>query len=141
LTGGKKNACTGHFHGSSIRQLSTAEADGQGIRLSPAGAFGPRVERLHASQLQSTIDPHDGSGNTPLHLAAQFNNTKSARTLLENWRCSCDVRNWRGVMSKNMGLWHKETQQLFDDYYYIVDRKLKKQNDAQNWKLKIDMER
>ena len=44
-------------------------------------------------------------------------------------------------MSKNMGLWHKETQQLFDDYYYIVDRKLKKQNDAQNWKLKIDMER
>ena len=61
--------------------------------------------------------------------------------MLENWRCSCDVRNWRGVMSKNMGLWHKETQQLFDDYYYIVDRKLKKQNDDQNWKLKIDMER
>jgi len=46
---------------------------------------------------------------------------------LENWRCSCDVRNWRGVMSKNMGLWHKEVQKLFDEYYYIVDKKLKNQ--------------
>jgi hypothetical protein len=94
LTGGKKNACTGHFHGSSIRQLSTAEADGQGIRLSPAGAFGPRVERLHASQLQSTIDPHDGSGNTPLHLACQHGHFDCAELLvssqadLQVWGCT-----------------------------------------------------
>ena len=40
-----------------------------------------------------------------------------------------------------MGLWHEETQQLFDDYYYIVDEKLKQQNEARNWKTQIDIER
>ena len=80
---------------------------------------------MHSKLLD--FDLQDLDGNTPLHLAAQYNNIKSAKTLLENWRCSCDVRNWRGVMSKNMGLWHKEVQKLFDEYYYIVDKKLKNQ--------------
>ena len=30
---------------------------------------------------------------------------------------------------------------MFDDYYYIVDEKLKQQNEARNWKTQIDIER
>ena len=70
------------------------------------------------------FDIPDLDGNTPLHLAAQNDNIECIKTLLENWRCSCDQKNVRGVMSKNMGDWFKDTNDLFDLYYKIVDRKL-----------------
>lgn len=48
--------------------------------------------------------------------------------LTENYACCIVLRNMDGIMPKHYGAWHPQTHNAFQDYYNLIDNKLKQEH-------------
>ena len=66
----------------------------------------------------------DREKNTPLHLAAMWNNEDCTVELLTEHKCAIDIRNHAGIMAKDIGAWHDKIGRVFKDFYSEFDKEI-----------------
>ena len=89
--------------------------------------FWPRMFTVHSLPYPIS-SMQDRDKNTPLHLAALWENEECTVKLLTDYQCSIDVRNHNGIMAKDIGCWHDKIGRVFKDFYAEFDKEMHKEN-------------